>query len=233
MTQAEQAKSWFSTEGSAYPLGATWVPDEQAYNFALYTKHATKVALLLFREEDSSSPAVKVKFDHRINKSGRIWHCRVPRQKMRGATHYAYSVDGPKTGHDCDAHAFDAGKVLLDPYAKEVFFPASFDREAAKKPGSNMGHAPLGVLFEEHSEFDWGDDSVQVHEHDMVIYEMHMRGFTMNPNSGVAAPHRGTFLGVIDKIPYLQELGVTAVELLPVHQFDPQEGNYWGKYKRD
>lgn len=228
MKQVNKPKSWLSIEGSAYPLGATWVPRDQAYNFALYSKHATRVTLLLFREEDSITPAVEVEFDHRSNKSGRIWHCRVPRENMQGATHYAYSVDGPKTEHPHDAHAFDAGKVLLDPYAKEVFFPADFDREVAKGVGSNMGNAPLGVLFEEHSEFDWGDDSVKFHEHDMVIYEMHVRGFTKNPNSGVAARHAGTFLGVIDKIPYLHELGITAVELLPVHQFDPQEGNYWG-----
>jgi glycogen operon protein len=147
---------------------------------------------------------------------------------MQGATHYAYLVDGPTTEAAHDVHAFDAQKLLLDPYAKQVYFPASFDREAAKQPGSNMGCAPLGVLFEDHAEFDWGDDSVRFHEHDLVIYEMHVRGFTRNPNSGVAANRRGTFLGVIDKIPYLQQLGITAIELLPVHQFDPQEGNYWG-----
>ena len=96
------------------------------------------------------------------------------------------------------------------------------------RPGSNMGRAPLGVLFEEHAEFDWGDDRVRFHEHDLVIYEMHVRGFTRNPNSGVTPGRAGTFLGVVDKIPHLQELGITAVELLPVHQFDPQENNYWG-----
>jgi len=228
MTQDKIPNGWFSLEGSAFPLGATWIPDEQAYNFALYSKHATEVTLLLFREEDSSTPAVTVRLDHSINKSGRIWHCRVPRKDMRGAIHYAYAINGPKTGDAYDAHAFDADKVLLDPYAKEVFFPPGFDRDAAKRPGSNMGRAPLGVLFEEHAEFDWEEDQVQFHEHDMVIYEMHVRGFTKNPNSGVAAPHGGTFLGVIDKIPHLQELGITAVELLPVHQFDPQEENYWG-----
>ncbi|MDB4542983.1 isoamylase [bacterium] len=224
----DRKDSWFAIEGSAFPLGATWIPDQQAYNFALYSKHATAVSLLLFREEDSSNPAVIVRLDHSSNKSGRIWHCRVPRTDLRGATHYAYSVDGPKTGDAFDTHAFDPDKILLDPYAKEVFFPPGFDREAAKRAGSNMGQAPLGILFEEHAEFEWGDDRAVCHEHDMVIYEMHVRGFTRNPNSGVADAHRGTFLGVIDKIPYLQELGITAVELLPVHQFDPQEGNYWG-----
>lgn len=228
MNQGNTPVSWFSTEGTALPLGATWLPEEQAYNFALYSKHATKVTLLLFREEDVKSPVMEFRFDHGVNKSGRIWHCRLPRKTMQDATHYAYLVDGPTSGAAHDLHAFDAEKLLLDPYAKQVYFPPSFDREAAKRPGSNLGCAPLGVLFEDHAEFDWGDDSVRFHEHDLVIYEMHVRGFTRNPNSGVAANRRGTFLGVIDKIPYLQQLGITAVELLPVHQFDPQEGNYWG-----
>lgn len=221
-------QSWVAVEGSAYPLGATWIAPEQAYNFALYSKHATSVALLLFAPDDAATPVLRVDLDYRVNKSGRIWHCRLPLQDLRGARHYAYCIDGPRGGDAYDLHAFDPDKLLLDPYAKQVFFPAAFDREAARRPGSNAGRAPLGVLRKEHLEFDWGDLRAPFHEHDLVIYEMHVRGFTRNPNSGVAAPRRGTFLGVIDKIPYLQELGVTAVELLPVHQFDPQEGNYWG-----
>ena len=228
MPENQRGKSWFTTEGAAFPLGATWVADESAYNFALYSKHATAVTLLLFREEAPAVPVLELALDHKINKSGRIWHCRLPRAAMRGATHYAYQVDGPEGGGDYGLHAFDADKVLLDPYARQVWFPPGFQREAAMRPGSNMGRAPLGVLFEEHADFDWGDDTVRFHEHDLVIYEMHVRGFTRNPNSGVPADRAGTFLGVVDKIPYLQELGVTAVELLPVHQFDPQENNYWG-----
>jgi glycogen operon protein len=220
--------SWSAEEGSAFPLGATWIPAEAAYNFALYSKYATRVTLLLFREGDAGKPAVAVELDHRFNKSGRIWHCRLPFSGMGGCCHYAYLIDGPSGASAHGLHAFDADKILLDPYARQVYFPKTFDREAAKQPGSNMGKAPLGVLFEEHAQFDWGDDRAPFHEHDLVIYEMHVGGFTRNPNSGVAAERRGTFLGVIDKIPYLQELGITAVELLPVHQFDPQEGNYWG-----
>ena len=221
-------QKWSAREGSAFPLGATWIAAEDAYNFALYSKHATRVTLLLFREGDPGKPAVEVELDYRFNKSGRIWHCRLPLARMAGCCHYAYLIDGPSGPSAHGMHAFDADKILLDPYAKQVYFPDTFDREAAKRPGSNMGKAPLGVLFEEHAQFDWGNDRVPFHEHDLVIYEMHVGGFTRNPNSGVAADRRGTFLGVIDKIPYLQALGITAVELLPVHQFDPQEGNYWG-----
>jgi glycogen operon protein len=219
---------WFALEGSPFPLGATWVAQEQAYNFALYSKHATAVTLLLFREEEPAEPVLTIELDHRVNKSGRIWHCRVRHDRLHGASHYAYQVDGPEAGSKYGQHAFDPDKILLDPYARQVFFPPDFDRDAAKQPGSNMGKAPLGALFEELEPFDWGDDDVPFHEHDLVVYEMHVRGFTRNPNSAIEADRRGTFLGVIDKIPYLQELGITAVELLPVHQFDPQEGNYWG-----
>src|SRR5262245_702262 len=124
--------------------------------------------------------------------------------------------------------AFDPDKVLLDPFAREVYFPPAFDRAAARRPGPNAGRAPLGVLHEAEPPFDWGDDRPPRHASDLVIYELHVRGFTNSPTSSVAPDRRGTFAGVIDKIPYLKELGVTAVELMPVHQFDPQEGNYWG-----
>jgi len=220
--------SWFSLEGEAFPLGATWIPEEQAYNFALYSKHATSVTLLLYDERDRVHSAAEFSLNHLRHKSGRIWHCRVPREAMQGAKYYAYAVDGPKSNGHYELRAFDSDKVLLDPYATSVYFPPTLDRRAAMQPGSNAGKAPLGVLYEDEPPFDWGDDNCRFREHDLVIYEMHVKGFTRNPNSGVSPENQGTFLGVIDKIPYLKTLGVTAVELLPVHQFDPQEGNYWG-----
>ena len=220
--------SWYTAEGEAFPLGATWIPEEQAYNFALYSKHATSVTLLLYTDRDWARPSAKVRLNHLRNKSGRIWHCRLSKAKMRGAKYFAYSVDGPKSSGRYDLHAFDPDKILLDPYATSVYFPVTFDREAAMQPGSNAGKAPLGVLYEDEPAFDWDDDSCRFHEHDLIIYEMHVKGATRNANSGVAPSKRGTYLGLIEKIPYLKKLGVTAVELLPVHQFDPQEGNYWG-----
>lgn len=223
-----QRKSWFTTEGTPFPLGATWIPDEKSYNFALYSKHASDVRLLLYRKDDTNEPFLEVHLDHLRNKSGRVWHCRVPIVDMAGVEYYAYRIDGPRGRVDSDWHAFDPDKILLDPYAKAVFFPDDFEREAAMRPGANDGRAPLGILFEDHDLFDWGADRSQWHEHDLVIYEMHVRGFTRNPNSEVTPGLEGSYLGVIEKIPYLKELGVTAVELLPVHQFDPQEQNYWG-----
>ena len=124
-------------------------------------------------------------------------------------------------------HRFDAHKVLLDPFAEQVFFPPDFSRAAAMQPGANDGRAPLGVLpvKKQHPAAPPGPRHAW---HELVIYELHVKGFTARANSGVTPEKRGTFLGLIEKIPYLQELGVTVVELLPVHQFDPQEGNYWG-----
>ena len=221
----ERCGSWAATEGTAYPLGVNVVDQGKACNFALYSRHAHSVTLLLFREQDVAVPAIQVSFDHLVNKSGRIWHCRLPIEALEQIRYYAYSLSGPA---DADGfHAFDPDKVLLDPYAKSVYFPKSFDREAAITPGSNAGKAPLGVLVGS-STFSWGEDHRPHHESGLVIYEMHVRGFTANASSGVDVNNRGTFAGVAEKIPYLQKLGVTAVELMPVMQFDPQEGNYWG-----
>ena len=81
-----------------------------------------------------------------MNKTWYVWHCRLEEQDVRGARYYAYRIDGPRPSGTRDWHAFDPQKVLLDPYAKEVFFPPGFDRQAAKRPGPNMGRAPLGIL---------------------------------------------------------------------------------------
>jgi isoamylase len=217
---------WFAAEGSPFPLGVTWIEAEQAWNFALYSRHATGVTLLLYGEEDFVNPLREVELGHLRNKSSRVWHCRLREAEMPNARYYAYRVEGPS--QPSEGHRFDAAKILLDPYAKAVFFPPNFSRDAARQAGSNAGRAPLGVLRCGRQPFDWGEDRRPRHTSDTVIYEMHVRGFTRRANSGVSADKRGTFAGVIEKIPYLKELGVTAVELLPVHQYDPQEGNYWG-----
>jgi glycogen operon protein len=217
---------WTVTEGSPYPLGVTAVPGEAAYNFALYSKHATGVTLELYRQGDPGTPIHTTALDPLRNKSARVWHCRVAASVVEQAHYYAYRVAGPFD--PSQGHRFDRDKVLLDPYARAVVFPPGHSREAASQPGDNAGRAPLGVLRPEPLPFDWGDDRPPRHGHDTVIYELHVRGFTRRENSGVAPERRGTFAGVVDKIPYLQELGVTVVELMPVFQFDPAEGNYWG-----
>ena len=214
---------WPAREGSAQPLGATWIESERAYNFALYSRHATAVTLLLYGADDFVTPLHQQALTHLRHRSGRVWHCRITEAQVPAARYYAYVVDGPNG----DGQRFDPGKILLDPYATGIFFPPRFSRQAARQPDSNAGRAPLGVLRRAHP-FDWGDDRRPVHEHDTIIYEMHVRGFTRRASSGVPASRRGTFAGVVDKIPYLRELGITVVELLPVYQYDPDEGNYWG-----
>jgi isoamylase len=218
--------NWMAIEGSPLPLGVTWIEEEQAYNFGLFSRYATGVTLLLYSDQDYINPVFQLKFDFLKNKSGMIWHCRVPKVDMKNARYYAYKVEGindPATGH-----RFDPQKILLDPYARSVFFPPDFSRKAAEQFGSNAGKAPLGVIHTNHVSFDWENDRSPRHTHDTIIYELHVRGFTRRPNSGVSPEKRGTFAGIIEKIPYLKELGVTAVELLPIHQCDPQEGSYWG-----
>lgn len=115
--------TWGAEEGLPFPLGATWIAEEDAYNFALYSKHAHSVTLLLFGENDTANPLVSRSFDYLKNKSGRIWHCRVALASMQDACYYAYRVDGPAPHGQYEWHAFDREKILLDPYAKSVFFP--------------------------------------------------------------------------------------------------------------
>jgi glycogen operon protein len=122
----------------------------------------------------------------------------------------------------------DPQKVLLDPYAKAVFFPPEFDRKLAMKPGPNAGKAPLGILPGPHMAFDWQNDAAPRPESDAIIYELHVKGFTKNPNSGVHPSRAGTYAGLIEKIPYMKDLGITVVELMPIFQRDPQEDDYWG-----
>jgi isoamylase len=217
---------WAATEGLPFPLGATWIEEEQAFNFSLYSKHAESVALLLYGSGDIVSPVLAHAFDYLRNKSGRIWHCRIPLAAMKGAVYYAYQVGGPLPAGRFERHAFDRDKVLLDPYARSVFFPPSLDRLAASRPGSNAGRAPLGVIAGDRGRS--GKEGRARHEATAVIYELHVGGFTRHPSSAVKLEARGTYAGVIEKIPYLKELGVTVVELMPVYQFEPSDGNYWG-----
>jgi isoamylase len=218
---------WEEAEGTPLPLGVSASPDAAQYNFALYSKHATSVSLLLYAKGEWTKPCHVEALDWHRHKSGRIWHCRLPAALVEGAHSYAYSVGGPDD--PSQGHRFDPDKILLDPYARAVFFPPGFSRGAATHPGANPGRAPLGLLPNKPAPFDWEDDRPPVrHGHDAVIYELHVRGFTKRSNSGVAPERAGTFAGLVDKIPYLKQLGVTVVELMPVFQIDPQEGNYWG-----
>lgn len=219
---------WKNTEGSSYPFGVSYVDSEDAYNFALYSKHATRVILLIYREDDVKKPEATFHLDYLVNKSQRVWHCRIPAQQLKKAKYYAYRIDGPNPAGQFEWHSFDNEKILFDPYAKALFFPPGFDEAVACLPGPNDGKAPLGVIMKDGGEFDWQNDAPVRQEHDLVIYELHVKGFTYHSSSGVSDSKRGTYAGVVEKIPYLKELGITAVELMPVYQFDEQDGDYWG-----
>src|SRR6185436_7830201 len=142
-----------------------------------------------------------------------------------------YRVGGPSD--PSRGLRFDSGKVLLDPYGRAVIVPKNYNREAAHEPGDNAATAMKSVVVDP-SAYDWEEDAPLCRPSARtIIYEMHVRGFTRHPNSGVAEDVRGTYAGLIEKIPYLQALGITAVELLPVFQFDahacpPGVVNYWG-----
>lgn len=221
----QKRPTWAQTEGTPLPLGATWIEEEQAFNFAVHAEHAESVTLLLYSADDLANPILTFQFDFVRNKSGRIWHCRLPLNQMCGARCYAYSVSGQVVP---GLHTFDPDKVLLDPYAKCVFFPPEFDRKLAAGRGPNAGKAPLGVLIGHRLAFDWSGDVSPRPESDAIIYELHVKGFTKNANSGVHPSRAGTYSGLVEKIPYLKELGITVVELMPIFQRDPHEGDYWG-----
>jgi isoamylase len=223
--EPRQRLLWEQLEGSPLPLGATWIEEQQAFNFAVHAEDAESVTLLLYSAGDLVNPLSTFRFDFLRNKSGQVWHCRLPLAEIGAASYYAYSVSGQAAS---GLHNFDAQKVLLDPYAHCVFFPPDFQREAAMHEGSNAGQAPLGTLMHRRAKFDWEGVHPPYHESDAVIYELHVRGFTRNPNSGVDPSCAGSYAGLVQKIPYLKELGVTVVELMPVYQRDPQENDYWG-----
>jgi isoamylase len=214
-------------EGKSFPLGATLVPD--GANFSVFAKHSTGAQLLLFDDIDAPKPSRVVDLDPRSNRTYHYWHAFVP--GVTAGQIYAYRLAGPFDPER--GLRFDPSKVLLDPYGKCIARPAGRSRGAARHPGGNAATAFKNVVVDP-SAYDWeGDTPLGRPFAKTIIYEMHIGGFTRHPNSGVAPHRRGTYAGLIDKIPYLQDLGVSAVELLPVFAFDEQDGppglgNYWG-----
>ena len=214
-----------STRGTSYPLGAT--STHSGVNFSVYARGATGVDLLLFDREDDAKPARVISLDPYENVTYHYWHVFVPR--VRPGQLYGYRVDGPFD--PARGLRFDHSKVLIDPYGRGLAVPLNYARATAYGV-DNTATAIKSVV--DTSAYDWeGDEPLHRPASRTIIYEMHVRGFTQNPNSGVSPEKRGTYLGVIEKIPYLKDLGITAVELLPVFQFDaldspPGRVNYWG-----
>ncbi len=213
--------------GDPAPLGATVTP--AGVNFRVFSKGSTALDLLLFDGVADERPARVIALEPLTNKSHHYWHALVP--GLAPGQLYAYRARGPNAPER--GLRFDAEKVLLDPYGRAVQFPEGWDREAASRPGDDAALAPKCVVVDV-SAYDWeGDRALGRSFSETVIYELHVGGFTKHPSSGVAPERRGTYAGLVEKIPYLQALGITAVELMPVFCFDPQSAppgrvNYWG-----
>ena len=213
--------------GQSSPLGAA--VSDGGVNFSLYSRDATAVELLLFDREDDARPARVISLDPFLNRTYHYWHAFVP--GVQSGQLYGYRVHGPFD--PSQGLRFDPTKVLLDPYGRAVAVPKIYSRKAAQEQGDNAATAMKSVVVNPRV-YDWeGDTPLRRPSSQTIIYEMHVKGFTRHASSGVSEDTRGTFRGLIEKASYLQDLGISAVELLPVFQFDPQDCppgrvNYWG-----
>jgi isoamylase len=207
--------------GSSAPLGATVQPG--GVNFSVYSKSASSLELLLFDSEEDIKSVRVIALDPQKNRTYHYWHVLVP--NLNRGQLYGYRAFGkfkPEQGL-----RFDSGNVLLDPYALAVAIPKAYSRAADNTP------AMKSIVVDPRT-YDWeGDHPLQRPFVETVIYEAHVRGFTRHPSSRVAPGKAGTYAGLIEKIPYLVDLGITAVELMPILQFDAADApsgqvNYWG-----
>jgi isoamylase len=213
--------------GQPYPIGATCL--NGGVNFSLFSRSADGVELLFFDREDDAKPSKVIRLDPTANRSYHYWHTFVP--GVGAGQIYAYRVYGPN--EPAKGLRFDPTKVLIDPYGRGLVTPKEYSPEHARRPGDNAATAMKSVVVDS-AAYDWeGDIPLRRPSARTVVYEMHVRGFTRHPSSGLGDDVRGSYRGLIEKIPYLKDLGVTAVELLPVHAFDthacpPGLVNYWG-----
>jgi len=213
--------------------------------FAIFSRHASGVSLVLFDSEKADSDYIEIELDPARHRTGDIWHIWV--EGIPEGQLYGYRVRGeynPRAGH-----RFNENKLLLDPYAKAI--TGNFRWDLSRARGIVLGaedeidsfsmidstqHVPRSIVTNGRS--DYRKKDLKIAENELIIYEMHVRGFTSHESSGVSAP--GTFKGLTEKIPYLKTLGVNAVELLPIQEFDEYENininpltgenlkNYWG-----
>ncbi|NBB72696.1 MAG: glycogen debranching protein GlgX [Bacteroidetes bacterium] len=230
--------------GIPLPLGAYL--HEGGANFSLFSRHASCVFLEFYDHPASAEPTRRIELTPTDHRTGDTWHVWV--EGITSGQLYGYRVDGPYRPED--GHRFNPNKLLIDPYAAAITHLEGWDFRAAhgyagEAPQQdlsfseidNAGSAPKCVLSNHH--FDWSEDPRPDHPwSETVIYELHVRGFTRHPTAAV--DHPGTYRGLIEKIPYLQDLGVTVVELMPVQEFNeheiprtnPQTGeplrNFWG-----
>ena len=230
--------------GKASPLGASLT--QEGVNFAVFSRNATAVTLILFNSPDMDSPRVEIPLDKREHKTGNIWHCFI--RGIQAGTCYLFRADGPYFPEK--GMRFNPHKTLVDPYAKALtdvsnwdfgkcsgYDPSKPGRDLSYSYDDDIAHQPRCIVVDDH--FDWqGDTPINYPLRFSVIYETHVKGLTANPNSGVK--HPGTYKGVIEKIPFFKDLGITSIEFLPVQEFNeneiirksPRTGkkltNYWG-----
>jgi isoamylase len=217
----------------AVPYGAQVV--ESGVQFTLFSRHATRVWLMLFDEPDATRPTEEYELVPGRNRIGDIWHIHV--KDARPGQYYLYRMEG-RTPPGVK-NFYNPRQWLLDPYALAVAGAPAWGDAWGLRAGEralNGAAFPKGIIVRD--EFDWSQDrTLNIPLQDTIIYETHLRGYTVHPSSGVA--HPGTYKGFIEKIPYLQKLGITAVEFLPVQEFNEMEYfqenmhrrnllNYWG-----
>lgn len=199
--------------GSSTPLGVSRLG--KGINFALFSQHATQIKLCLFSPQ-AQHPFAEITLDPELNKTGFIWHILL-KDLPSDQIEYGYKISGLS---EDPQHRFDPSRILSDPYAKGL----NTNHHWGNKEYSDRSNTPLGrVIFDAH--FDWQKvPQPRLPMEELVIYEMHVRSFTEHPSSKTKAP--GTFLGVIEKIPYLKSLGVNAIELMPIFEFDECSNHY-------
>ncbi|MDR2078393.1 MAG: isoamylase, partial [Treponema sp.] len=232
--------------GKPLPLGASVT--ETGVNFAIFSRHATTVVLVVFESAEADSRYEEIRLDGRKNRTGDVWHCHV--RDLRPGALYLYRADGPympERGLRYNYH-----KALIDPYAKALsdfsrwdlrtcmgYNPDDPSNDLSYSYKDNISNQPRCIVIDDNA-FDWqGDKPLNYPLRFSVLYETHIRGLTVRPGSGVE--HPGTYRGVIEKIPFFKELGITSIELLPIHEFNENEGasiknprngrlltNYWG-----
>ncbi len=231
--------------GSPAPWGAHPVGD--GVNFAIFSRHASIVRLEFYTNPSDGVPSRIIEFDPPRHRTGDVWHAWV--KGVQTGQLYAYRVDGPYQPKE--GHRFNLHKLLLDPFAAAIsggrgpwdflaargYDPSSSPPDISFSNVDDAGAMPKCVFL--HDQFDWEGDIPPRHSaSNTIIYEMHLRGCTIHPSSGVTYP--GTYRGLVEKIPYFRDLGISAIELMPIHEFNESElvrvnplngeplKNYWG-----
>ena len=223
------------SEGKSYPLGATLC--EEGVNFAIYSQYGSQAFLLLF-DKPEGEPTDTIQLE---NRTKFVWYAFV--HGLKAGQLYGYKVQGDF--RPAQGLRFNENKLLIDPYAKALtgkfknqenlllaYDPSSSIKDLSKDGRDNTSVVPKSIVVDDH--FEWqGDAPPEIPLHELIIYEVHLKGFTAHRSAGVK--HPGTYLGFVEKIPHLKELGINAVEFLPLQEFYVEDlliqkglTNYWG-----